>query len=341
MPRKTGTLLPRATTLAALTACVLVGLPSAKARASTIVVNDTTSCAAIGGTIAVGPACRLYVPFTVATNDILLLGMGFQMARPLTIDGVVEVGGFSLETYDDTVNNGTINVGRGGQIVHGAAGFTNNGTIFICGGTFIGTLQGNPPSECSGSCTIGAGIAQAPPKPPKNSGVIKISNGLTATPAVKNTKLTISGTLEDCQDFPAVPDAPGPITAGSFKLSVEIPPGSTCAAMTSGFPVKTALTITWTTPDPAHPGSSKKVGTEKTTLADYTDQGLAPTLLGSITGQAFGVKSKVPGFATKQALLSIAVDQTAAQIALGCADEKGLTSLTFTGTSLPSTLEVR
>src|SRR5215471_603298 len=59
MPRKTGTLLPRATTLAALTACVLVGLPSAKARASTIVVNDTTSCAAIGGTVTVGPACRL------------------------------------------------------------------------------------------------------------------------------------------------------------------------------------------------------------------------------------------------------------------------------------------
>ncbi|MBY0278000.1 Ig domain-containing protein [Candidatus Binatia bacterium] len=189
------------------------------------------------------------------------------------------------------------------------------------------------------SCALGAGIAQTPPKLPKNSGRVKISKGLTASAAVKDTKLTVTGTIENCQNFPVVPGAAGPITGGSFRLTLEIPPGSTCASLAAGEPVKGSVAITWTTPDPAKPGKLKKVGSEKTGVDSYAEPVLDPITLGIAT-QDFGVKSVVPDFATKHAVLSLATDQSAAEIALGCGGKKGLAALTFTGVNGPSTLEI-
>lgn len=189
------------------------------------------------------------------------------------------------------------------------------------------------------TCTLGAGIAQTPPKLPKNAGRVKIAKGLGAAPSLKDTKLTITGTIENCQNFPAVPGAAGPITGGSFRMTLEIPPGSTCAGLAAGEPVKSSLSITWTTPDPVRPGKLKKVASEKTAVDAYTEPGVAPITLG-ITTQDFGAKSKVPDFATKHAVLSLATDQSAAEIALGCGAKKGLAQLSFTGVNGPSTLEI-
>jgi hypothetical protein len=190
------------------------------------------------------------------------------------------------------------------------------------------------------SCTMGAGIAQAPPKPAKNTGLVKIAKGLTATAAAKPTNFTLSGTLENCQNFPVVAGAAGPITAGTFRLTLKVPPGSTCAGITTGFPLKSSLSIVWTTPDPKKPGKLKTVAREKTTLASYTEPGVDPIVLGAVS-QDFGAKSKIPGFATRHAALSFTMDQTTAQIALGCGDaKKGLAVLNFTGVNGPSTLEI-
>lgn len=104
--------------------------------------------------------------------------------------------------------------------------------------------------------------------------------------------------------------------------------------------MKSALSITWTTPDPAKPGKLKKVSSEKTAIDAYAEPVLDPITLG-ITTQDFGVKSKVPDFATKHATLSLATDQTAAEIALGCGSKKGLAELTFTGVNGASTLEIQ
>jgi len=138
-----------------------------------------------------------------------------------------------------------------------------------------------------------------------------------------------------------VPGAAGPITGGAFRLTLQVPPGSTCAGITPGLPVKSSLSITWNTPDPAQPGRLKKVGSEKTTLASYTEPGLDPIVLGAVS-QDFGPKSKTPGFATKHAVLSFTMDETAAAVAMGCSDpKKGLATLNFTGVNGPSTLEIQ
>jgi hypothetical protein len=75
--------------------------------------------------------------------------MNFEMARLLTINGTVNVGGYELYTAADAVNNGTINVGPGGDInnVDTQSTFTNNGTINLaCGATVFGTIHGIPPA---------------------------------------------------------------------------------------------------------------------------------------------------------------------------------------------------
>lgn len=189
------------------------------------------------------------------------------------------------------------------------------------------------------SCTMGAGLEQTPPKPPKNEGTLKIARGLTSTPSTSPTKFVFSGTLENCRNFPAVPGAPGPITNGSVKVTLGVPAGSTCAALTAGFPIATQLSITWTTPDPSKPGKFKKVGAEKTTLASYAEPGTDPLVI-RVTSQAFGSKSKVPGFPAKTAVLTFTMDQLASEIAAACADVRGLSRMSFTGARAPSTLVV-
>src|SRR5262249_55445219 len=144
-------------------------------------------------------------------------------------------------------------------------------------------------------CTMGAGLVQPPPKPPKNAGLVKINKGLMAAAAVKDTKFTVSGTLENCQNFPTVPKQAGPIMNGSFKLSLEIPPGSTCSSLITGAVVKSSLSITWSTPDPLKPGKFKKVSSEKTTALSYEQPSSDPFTL-NVTSADFGIKSKTPGF---------------------------------------------
>lgn len=187
---------------------------------------------------------------------------------------------------------------------------------------------------------MGAGLVQPPPKRPKNAGLIKISKGLMDTPAAKPTKFTISGTLENCQDFPTVPKQAGPIMNGAFKLSLQIQPGSTCAGISAGAILKSSLSISWSTPDPLKPGKFKKVSSEKTTALSYRQSSTDPFTL-NVTSADFGIKSKTPGFSTQHAVISIVTDQTASQIATGCADpKKGLAVLNFTGARGVSTLEV-
>jgi len=298
---------------------------------------------------------------------------GFDAAAPLgLIDNLqdaekdqsytartVVVGGNS--PYTISITQGSLPAGLVlGDYMDPNSGNTSLGVLSgmpTAGGDFTFTVQATDASNVSvnkeytlhvagaaapvTSCTLGAGIAQTPPKAPKNAGLVKIRKGLTSAPAVKNTNFTFTGTLENCQNFPAVPGAAGPITAGTFRLTLAVPPGSTCAAITPGFPVKSSLSITWSTPNPAKPGKLEKVGSEKTTLASYSEPGIDPIVLGAVS-QSFGPKSKVPGFATRHAVLSFTTDQTTAQIAMGCADaKKGLAVLNFTGSNSPSTLEIQ
>lgn len=186
---------------------------------------------------------------------------------------------------------------------------------------------------------MGAGLPQASPKPAKNSGRLKISKGFTSSPASGTTRLTFTGTLENCLGFPSIPGAVGPITGGSFRLTLQVPPGSTCAGLTAGFPLSTMLSINWTTPDPAKPGKFKKVAGDKTTLASYLEPSTNPIVIG-VTSQDFGVKSKIPGFPAKHALMTFAIDQNTSELSTGCADKHGLALLTFTGVNAPSVLVI-
>jgi hypothetical protein len=129
------------------------------------------------------------------------------------------------------------------------------------------------------------------------------------------------------------------ITGGSFRLTLQVPPGSTCAGLTAGFPLSTMLSINWTTPDPAKPGKFKKVAGDKTTLASYLEPSTNPIVIG-VTSQDFGVKSKIPGFPAKHAVMTFAIDQNTSELSTGCADKHGLALLTFTGVNAPSVLVI-
>jgi hypothetical protein len=204
------------------------------------------------------------------------------------------------------------------------------------GGT-TSTTTGPPPGPMT--CGMGAGIPQTPPKPPKNSGLVKISKGLTNTPAVKDTKLTVSGTLDGCTGFDSIPTKYGtPITSGAVKLTLEISPGSTCAGLTSGFPVKSSLSITWNAINPAK-NKAAKVYSEKTTLASYMSI-VGTNIEVDISSQAFGPKSKTPGFQTKHADMVFNIDESTAAIATPCGTTDGVKALHFTAVNGPSTLTV-
>ena len=298
---------------------------------------------------------------------------GFDAAAPLGLidnlqDGdkdqaytarTVVVGGDS--PYAISITQGSLPAGMTlGDYTDPSTGNTAPGVLSgtpTAGGDFTFTVQATDASNATTSktytlhvagqvvapvvsCTLGAGIPQTPPKAPKNAGRVKIAKGLTAAPAVKDTKLTLTGTLENCQNFPDVPGAAGAITGGKFTLSLEVSPGSTCAAIAAGAPVKSSLSIVWTTPSLTKPGTFKKVGSEKTTLTSYAQPGVDPFALGAVS-EDFGSKSKVPGFDSKHTVLSFTMDQTAAEIAAGCAGTKGLQALDFTGARGVSTLEIQ
>jgi hypothetical protein len=106
------------------------------------------------------------------------------------------------------------------------------------------TTTGPPPPNTT--CGMGAGVAQTPPKPPKYTGVVKISKGLLTTPAVKDTKWKLAGSLDNCLHFPIAPKTGSSITGGILKASIELPPGSTCTDVAqSDTPVKASLQVKW------------------------------------------------------------------------------------------------
>jgi hypothetical protein len=186
---------------------------------------------------------------------------------------------------------------------------------------------------------MGAGIPQTAPKPPKNAGLVKISKPLTNTAALNDTKLKFSGTLDNCTGFEAIPTKFGtPITSGKIKLTIEIPPGSVCGGLTPGFPVKSSLSITWNAINPKN-NEPAKVYSEKTTMASYVESSGNPITI-DMSSQAFGPKSKTPGFMDKHADVRFVIDELPAAIAPQCATKDGVKELHFTGVNGPSTLAV-
>jgi hypothetical protein len=186
---------------------------------------------------------------------------------------------------------------------------------------------------------MGAGVPQTPPKPPKNLGLVKISKGLLAAPSAKDTQLKVSGTLDNCTGFESIPTKYGtPITSGSMKVTLEIPPGSTCSGLTAGFPLKSSVKISWNAINPKN-NKPTKVFSEKTTLASYAQAGTDPLTI-DVSSQAFGPKSKTPGFMTMHADMHFVMDQTLSDLTTACASSHGIAVLNFTGVRGASTLEV-
>jgi hypothetical protein len=186
---------------------------------------------------------------------------------------------------------------------------------------------------------MGAGIPQTAPKPPSNSGLVAIAKGLTNTPAAKNTALEFSGTLDNCTGFEGIPTKFGtPITSGDIDVTIVIPPGSVCGGLTPGFPVKSSVSITWNAINPNN-NKPQKAYTENTTVASYVESNTNPITI-DMSSQAFGPKSKTPGFMDKHADLRFVIDEVPAAIAPQCATPDGVKQLHFTGVNGPSTLVV-
>jgi hypothetical protein len=195
-------------------------------------------------------------------------------------------------------------------------------------------------SDTNPACAMGAGIPQKPPKPNKNTGLIKFSKALNETPALKPTKVTISGSLNGCEGFPTSPKAVGAATFGAVKLSLTVDVGSTCDAITPGSPpIKGTLSMSLYAPDPAHLGKFKKVSSDKTTIADFHQVPENPGIF-VVTGNDF-TNSKTPQYTTQHVSLFVVADQDQGTIDNACAtNPKGLQSLTFTGAISPSMIEM-
>jgi hypothetical protein len=179
------------------------------------------------------------------------------------------------------------------------------------------------------SCGMGAGIPQVAPKPPKNSGLVKISKGLLDTPAVKDTKWKFSGTLDNCMNFPMAVKTGTPITSGSMKASVELPPGSTCSSIVSGPPVKAALQVKW---NALSAGKSKPVAADKfKAIATFTRVGSGtPIDIHITTAPIVDPKSMFIGHSLS---LDVVIDENQASLDAACHNSnlKGITLLHFTG----------
>jgi hypothetical protein len=195
-------------------------------------------------------------------------------------------------------------------------------------------------SDTNAACTMGAGIPQKPPKPNKNTGLVKFSKALTETPALKPTKVTISGSLDGCERFPTSPKAVGAATFGAVKLSLSVDVGSTCDAITAGSPpLKGTLSMSLYAPDPAHPGKFKKVSSDKTTIASFEQLPENPGIF-VVIGNDF-TNSKTPEYTTQHVSMFVVADQDQGTLDNTCTtNPKGLQSLTFTGALASSAIEL-
>ena len=74
-------------------------------------------------------------------------------------------------------------------------------------------------------------------------------------------------------------------------------------------------------------------------MASYVESNADPITV-DMSSQAFGPKSKTPGFMDKHADLRFVIDEVPAAIAPQCAIKDGVKELQFTGVNGPSTLSV-
>jgi hypothetical protein len=191
------------------------------------------------------------------------------------------------------------------------------------------------------SCTMGAGIPQTPPKPPKNSGLDKLSKGLlTAPQALKDTKHKLTGTLENCANFPTAVKTGTPITSGSVKVQAELAPGSTCANIVSGAIVKSKVQVKWNAIDPKS-GKPKTVATDKAMLSSFVRTGAGIPVVIDATSTPFDAIKSV-FFKGRTVSVHFVMDETQAALDTACNDVKGkgIFTLHFTGLLGASTITV-
>jgi hypothetical protein len=206
---------------------------------------------------------------------------------------------------------------------------TSTTTTTIPGTTTTTTTVPPPPQTCD----LGLGQPQPPPKPPKYLGLVKVSPGLTATPTLKDAKFKYSGSLTNCSGFTTATKFGTPISGGTFKMQVELPPGATCSNLVTGMPVKTKLQIKFAA---LKDGKLKTASNEKTTLTSYMQVGSSFPLHFLAVGAPFtDLKSLFLG---KHATLNVTIDENAASVAALCVANGGLKALHFTGVSGPSTV---
>jgi hypothetical protein len=188
------------------------------------------------------------------------------------------------------------------------------------------------------SCGMGAGIPQPPPKPPKNSGLVKIAKGLLAAPSVKDTKWKLSGTLDNCVNFPNAPKTGTQIIAGSLKLGVEMPPGASCStAIPTGTPVKGSWQIKWNATDPKT--NLPKAGVAKDgdkMVATFSQAGAGAPI--TIDATSAPITNPLSLFIGKTVHMHFVMDENQAALDTMCTSTKGIAILHFTGLSGASTL---
>jgi hypothetical protein len=185
-----------------------------------------------------------------------------------------------------------------------------------------------PPPPPNPACGMGAGTPVAG-KPNKNTGLVKISNGLLPAAALKDTKWKLQGSVDACTNFPNAPKTGTPIISGSMKLGVEMPPGANCANEVVGAPVKGSWQVKWN----AMSGTAVKAGVAKDggkILATFTGGGDEPLTVDATTPAIVDPKSLFIG---KHISFHFVMDENQAARDLACNDPKlkGIAVLHFTG----------
>ena len=202
-------------------------------------------------------------------------------------------------------------------------------TTSTVGATTTTSTTGVPPPACG----VGAGLPR-PPKPPRHSGLVKIVKGLTATPAAKSTKWTVTGTLDGCLGFPIAPNTGTPIASGSLALRVKFPPGSTCSILAPGAPVKVRMVVAW---NALVNGTPKIVAKDRfQALASFSSSGNGITAeLHIATPDIVNPKSLLVG---RHLVATLVMDETQPALDAACAGPGGISRLHFTGMQGMSTL---
>jgi hypothetical protein len=190
-------------------------------------------------------------------------------------------------------------------------------------------------------CGMGAGIPQPAPKPPKNSGLVKLSKGLVTAPAIKDTKWKFTGTADSCVNFPTAVKTGTPITSGSVKVQVELPPGATCSNVAVGTAIKASWQVKWNAIDPGTGKVKSGVAKDKgKTIASFVRVGSGiPLTLRATTPAIVDPKSIFIG---KHLSMDFVIDesQSALDTAFNDVKGKGIALLHFTNVLGPSSITV-